>query len=293
MLKQDVESILEKADYDYAGCSGCFDIIARKTDTLLLKVLENVDSIQKEQAANLKVLAQTLVASPAIIGLWTRRERLCNDIVYDRFDIPTFTPHTLENVLVKDIWPFICRFRGGFFAEIDPDRLRAKREQLGLSQSQLARKAGVTKKNIYEHESKRMPTRYDTVKRLERIVGELSEPLSFWDIEFAIAKTEPRGKFEKSVSKDLERIGFDTNFVYQTPFNIVANTERFLLLSDAEENPRRAEKNEKHLLSFSEITEKPILVVTKTKINMGLPVLEEKELKTMTKKEVMKVVKGW
>lgn len=295
MLRQEIEIILEKADYEHAGYSGCFDIIAKKSGMLLLKVLANVDSVQKRQAENMKVLSQALPASPAIIGLWTRREKLHDNIVYDRFDIPAFTPATLENILVNDVWPRIRSSKGGLFAQIDRKKLRERRERLGLSQSRLAKKARVTKKSIYEHEKERMPARYDTVKRLELLLGEVTEPLSFWGVEF-VDEAGAESTFERAISKDLEHIGFDTRFVHQTPFNIIAETgykRRFLLLSDAEENPRKAEKNEEYLASFSEIAGKPILVITKRKADIKLPAVEEKDLRTMTKQDVIRAVRKW
>lgn len=294
MLQQDVKGILEKADYEYAEYSGCFDIVAsRRSELLILKLLENVDSLQNEQAANMKVLSCGLGASPALIGLRTRRERLYDDIVYDRFEIPTFTPRTLENVLVNGMWPALYRFRGGFFSQIDPERLREKRNASGLSQSQLAKRSDVTKKNIYEHERKRSVAKRETVLRIEKIIGSVSEPINFWDMKMSAEKAHPKHSFEKSVSHELRLIGFKTSFVYQTPFNIIASERKFMLLSDAEENARKAEKNEKYLLSFSRVVDKPVLVVTKRKADLSLPTVQERDIKNMTKKELIRAVKGW
>lgn len=296
MLKQEIWSMLEKADYDVAEYSGCFDIIAKRSDLLLLKVLENVDSLQKEQAENLKILSKSLVASPAVIGRWTRTERLYDDVIYERFDIPAFTPRTLESILIGNTERVVYRFKGGIFAEVSPEKLRRRRLQLGITQEELARKARVTKKNIYEHEKNRMLARYDSVKRLERLLGDISEPARFWDREFETARNTPKGAFEKTVSKDLRSIGFGTDVVYQSPFNIIAQScdkRNFLILSDAESDLRKAEKNGTHLLQFAEVTEKHVLMITKRKIDVELPVIEEREIRTMTKRDVIKVVKDW
>lgn len=293
MLKHDVEGILEKADYDYSEYRGCFDIIAKRSEILLLKVLENVDSLQKEQAANMKILARSLFASPAVVGLHTRKENLYDDIVYDRFDIPTFTPKTLENILVRHNWPLIYRFRGGLFAEVDSEKLREGRKQLGLSQSQLAKKVKITKKSVYEHEKKKMLLHFDTAKRLEKLIGKITSPMSFWEAGFPEERKSPITRFEREISEDLKRMGFETDLIHQAPFNIIAKTQKFLVFSDAEENPRQIEKNEDYLVKFSEIVEKPVLVITKKKVDIGLPVVDEREIKSMTKRDIIRAVEGW
>lgn len=294
MLKQKIGMILEKADYEYSEYSGCFDIIAKKQELLLLKILENVDSFQEEQSENLKTLSANLDASPAVVGLWTRREKLHDNVIYDRFDIPTFTPRTLENILVHNVKPLIYRFRGGFFADVDPELLRESREEKGMSQSELAEKIGATKKSVYEHESRAMRARYAVAKKIERILGSVTRSIDFTSFSFEETSKEPRAAFEKSISSELKRKGFGTSFVYQAPFNIIAKThekKEFLVFSDAEENPRRIEKNEEYMLAFSEITEKPVIVITKKRMELEIPVIPADELKEMTKRDIVKTAK--
>jgi putative transcriptional regulator len=154
-IMNDVEKSLERGGFEHCRCEGCFDIAARRDFTIFLKVLNNVDSIQESQANNLKIISKGFDAAVAVVGLRTRRESLRDNVVYERFDIPTFTPPTLENIIANDRLPYIYRRRGGFFAEIDPARLKAGRQKAGLSQAGLADRVGVTKKNIYEHERAR------------------------------------------------------------------------------------------------------------------------------------------
>ncbi len=293
MLIEEVERILEKADYEYSEYSGCFDIIAKRQELLLLKVLDNVDSFQEEQSENLKTLSSNLDASPALIGLWTRREKLCNNIIYERFDIPTFTPRTLENILVWGMNPVIYRYRGGLFSEIDPKLLKERRLEKNISQSGLAEKIGVTKKSIYEHESRKMKARREVVVKMERVLGLVTSAVDFTSFSFEDVRKEAKTSFENRISSELKRKGFDTSFVYQTPFNIIAKTHDrgFLVFSDAEESEKRIQKNEEYMLSFSDITKKPVVVVTKKRMDLEVPVIPADELREMTKKDIMKTVK--
>ncbi|MBI4018300.1 MAG: helix-turn-helix domain-containing protein [Candidatus Aenigmarchaeota archaeon] len=294
MLREKVGGILEKAEYEYSEYSGCFDIVARKEEILLLKVLENVDSFQEEQAENLKTLSANLEGSPALVGLCTRREKLQDNIIYERFEIPAFTPRTLENILVHNVHPVMYRFRGGFFAEINPQELRREREEKELTQSELAAKVGVTKKSIYEHEQKRMMARYDIARKMEKLLGPVINGIDFTSFSFNAPERHAKTSFERDISSELKRKGFGTDFIYQTPFNIIAKIygkERFLVFSDAEENVRRIEKNEEHMLAFAEITEKPVIVVTRKRMELEVPVIPTEELREMTRRDIVRAAK--
>src|SRR3989339_1447307 len=144
MLDRKVESILETNGYDCCWWHGCFDVAARKDEFMLLKVLDNIDSFQEEQARNLRILSEKLDASISVVGTHTRHEILDDNVIYERFSIPTFTPDTLESILHSN-YPMNFRTKGGMFREIDPQALRSGREAMGLSQSELASSVGIMK----------------------------------------------------------------------------------------------------------------------------------------------------
>src|SRR3989338_7517700 len=140
MLIRTVEKILEDHNYKYYEWRGCFDIVAsNRSSTCILKILDNVDSIQEDQANNLKILSSNISAFTAIIGTHTRRDTLEDEILYERYGIPTMTPDTFSDILYEKM-PHVYRTRGGLFIEIDPIKLRQARKKTGLSQKQLADK---------------------------------------------------------------------------------------------------------------------------------------------------------
>ena len=290
-LQNKIMELMEDNDYDYFSYSGCFDILARKDEIFLLKLLNNIDSFQQEQADNLKVISKNLEAKPFVVGSKTRREVLEDNIIYERFNIPAITPNTLENIIHSKI-PKISRFRGGLFVNINPQKLKEKREKAGLSQSELARKVGITKKSIYEHEHREMKADYETVKLLEKMIGNVSDPAntSLGDIDI---KNKPKENFEKSIAAYLKKMGFDVSFVSQTPFNIIAK-EEFIIFSDAENSKSVIEKNSVYMKEFSDITGKSVLVIAKEEINAEIPSLQEKELKELhSSKDIRKFLRKW
>jgi len=288
-LRKCVEDILERNGFDYYGYYGCFDIIARRKQIILIKILGNVDSFQEEQAKNLKIISRSLNATASLIGTHTRREKLKDNVIYERFDIPAFTPNTLEHIVSNDL-PIIQRNRGGYFAKVSSEKLRANRNNKDITQTELADMVGITKKSIYEHESRDMDMQYDIAVKIEKIVGNIILPTNI-NVEFKNIENRPHDRFEKIVSNDLSKLGFKTDFVYKTPFNIIAKETQFLLFSDADENEKHIERNIPYMEGFSKISKKPVLIITKNESAFGLPTIEERELKEITKKELKKIVK--
>ncbi len=290
MLINEIEEILEENGYRYCEYSGCFDIAARRESLMLFKVLTNIDSFQEEQADNLKVLSSSLDAKSFLVGLHTRRERLSDNVIYDRFDVPTVNPCTLGRILHGSM-PSVYRFRGGLFAETDPAKLRKAREDSGLSQLQLAQAAGITKKSVYEHESKRMGMVKETAVRLEKILGaRLISTVSLPDYD--AEEMTPKSTFENRVSRNFRRMGFDTGSVYQSPFNMIASGS-IMLLSDVEESQKKARKNASHMENFSKLSKKSALIVTKEEANFDVPTVREKDLAEMKSRDIIRLIREW
>src|SRR3989338_6268785 len=182
-MMPEIENALEENNYDYCLYSGCFDIVANKMNNLtenilLLKVLENIDSFLEDQADNLSAISNNINDNALLVGKKTRTEKLQNNIVYERFNIPTVNVHTLEMILEGNV-PYIFRTRGGLFSEINPEKLKNARKAAGLSQKGLADEVGITKKSVYEHESRRMRAGLDIAEKLEQFLDEeITEPVS-------------------------------------------------------------------------------------------------------------------
>ncbi len=291
MLINRVEGILEDGGFDYCSSEGCFDIAAHRDFTLFLKVLENVDSIKAEHAKNLKILSETFGASVALIGLHTRRENLRDNIVYERFDIPAFTPATLESIVVNEVMPLLYRFKGGLFADVNPEKLRTKREKAGFTQKELAEQVGITKKNVYEHERVKKKALYDHVKIIEKLIGNITDSANI-RTSFREESNIPKDGFEKIVFRDFKKMGFSSGLVYKSPFNIVVKNREIMILSKADENKRRIEKDVPHIISISDVIDVPAIAVTREDMELDIPSIQEKDLREMRSvREIRKMLK--
>lgn len=285
-LKKDVEKFLEEAGYVICEYRGCFDIAAKKDKLLLIKVLSNIDSFLPEQAKNLKIISTNLSANPMIVGQTMTREKLKEGIVYERFDVPTVSIGTFENLICNRIFPRMYRDRGGLYVEVDSDVLKERRQRKNLTQMELAEMVGINKKVIYEHEKKSLRMLLDIADKLEGILNKRiiksAEPFKRFE-----EHGEPKSNMEKSVGSDLKKLGFEVDYVKQTPCDVLAK-EKSTILSKIEPSKRKLKRSAETLRGFVRVTKRPaILLTTDVKVEdlLGIPVIRMKKLKEIEDKE--------
>jgi len=100
-------AILAKGGFDISPMmslrSVCFDVVGRKGDTLLIiKILSNVDAFSRENAEEMKVLAEMLHACPLLIGERSSSGLLEPGIVYSRFNIQIISNETLADHILEN-----------------------------------------------------------------------------------------------------------------------------------------------------------------------------------------------
>jgi len=100
-----------------------FDIVARRDRSLLLvKVLTNVDAFSKENADDMKTLAEALSGSPLLVGERSGAGEIEEGIVYSRFNVPIISLRTLTELLWENVPPFIFAAPGGLYVKLDQHR---------------------------------------------------------------------------------------------------------------------------------------------------------------------------
>ena len=130
----------------------CFDVLARRNEQILLiKVLEDVNSISRQYAEEMISIASYINASPLIIAE-KAGGKLEDNIVYSRFDMYTLNLNTFLNC-INNKFPFIKRSQAGLTASIVGKKLKEKREELGYSLNALSKKLGVTSRMVMKYEN--------------------------------------------------------------------------------------------------------------------------------------------
>jgi len=283
-LADKTEQLLEENGWVTARYHGCFDIAAKKRQTILVKILQNIDALSAEQAKNLRIIAESVGGSALLVGEQTRIERLKDGTVYERFEIPTVNFSTFERLITEGVMPSIYRDKGGLYVRVDSEALREARGEKGLTQRELAELVGVNKKSIYEHERNELRMAIRIAEKLEDALGrKLVKEIDVIRKIVTPQENGPKDVLEKDVGGKLRRIGFDVKYVGSAPFDILAK-EKALLLSDVEADKRKLLKRAPALSGFAAVTQKPALLITE-KIKgdelEGIPIIRRSELKEM------------
>jgi putative transcriptional regulator len=233
-------AILAKAGFDISSSlnlrSICFDIVGRKDEKLLIiKVLSNVDAFSRENAEDMKVLADALRATPLLIGETSSSGQLETGIVYSRFKIPIISNETLGEHLLEEVPPFIFAAPGGLYVKIDGDRLRGIRESESISLGTLAEITGVSRRTIQMYESG-MGAMIEAAIRLEEFLQvPIIEPVDPFEY---VSKKKPEDYEVKdgkqTDSKALNRlleIGFGITPVTKSPFEAISRSRQTVFLT--------------------------------------------------------------
>src|SRR3989442_1598825 len=150
----------------------CFDFVARRDDTLLIvKVLQNVDALNKATAHELLEVARILEASPLVVGERSGTGSLEDGVIYTRFGVSILSRRTLGEFLEGGVPPFLYSAPGGLYVRLDADALRRLREERQVSLGTLADIAGVTRRTIQMY-LEGMSATMEVAMRLEEFLNE-------------------------------------------------------------------------------------------------------------------------
>ena len=261
-----------------------FDFVARRDNLLLIiKVLNNVDALSKEVTEELISVAKYLEGVPLVIGRRNSFSMLDDDVVYFRHGVPIITYETLKNYL-QGMPPIICAAPGGFYVNINGERLRRMRVERGISIGQLAMIAGVSRRAIRLYE-KGERTTIEVAEKLAEFLGdEFIEPVDFMKI---VEKEKVEIKeMRDEIFSMLRHLGAFILPTTRSPFNAIGEVikEKFI----AGINERRVKEKARIVFNISKVTEKHsvFFLDSCSKKNVeGVPVIEKEELKKINEPE--------
>ena len=246
----------------------CFDILARRNEQILLiKVLEDANSISREYTEEMNSVASYIGASPLIVAD-KAGDKLEENVVYTRFGIYTLNFDTLCSC-ISNKFPFIKRSQAGLTASVVGEKLKEKREELGYSLNALSKKIGVTSRMIIKYENENSEITVNRAKKLYDIFGHQV----FNEVNIFSRHNQLQGKFETSVSKKYVELGFDAAETKKTPFDIIAKKGSEIILTEV------SDKVNPQMQSLSKLLEADNLVIFSKKKPKNIP--------SMTKKEFM------
>jgi len=215
-----VTQVLEGARYSVIKhFTSCFDVAAIGRKRLVVKALNNVDGLRPEYARDLNGLSQGLGLSPVVVGVKTKRTKLEDNVLYERFGIPVLSVGTFK-LFVEGEQVFPVYSRGREIVSFDPSVFRRVREEKGLSLSEMAEALGVSKEAVYLYERGSL--------RMRREVADVFK--SLFDVDIALAPERHSVVDEFPVCSGLSTLlsSFDLKVreFQKTGFDVVAFDDR-------------------------------------------------------------------
>lgn len=288
-----------------------FDIAARRDGQLfIVKVLTNVDGLNEPVATELRTIAQFLEAVPLVVGERSSSRDLEHGAVYLRYGVRILTFDTLEEYLREGVEPLVYAAPGGFYVNLDGERLRGLREARGLSLGDLAQAAGVSRRAIGMYEEG-MGAMVEVAQRLEEFLDEpLVVPYRAFDTPRAGEAPAPQNEisalasaFEAAMLKSMQDLGFRVAPTARSPFSAITRqqidtthedgkarlvTERVVLTGFAADHPDAA-RRAAATANVAEVTESfGVFFVERqtTRVAIeGTPVVSREELRRVDEPE--------
>ncbi|MEM0484369.1 helix-turn-helix domain-containing protein [Pyrobaculum aerophilum] len=137
----------------------------------IMKIAKDAEEVSQSAIKDLKLLSfHTNTPSICVVSS-VKGYLLQRGVVYLRNDIVFMSLATLADIL-EGIEPIFKLNRGVITASIDGEKLRAKREQAGMSLGALAANLGVTRETVYRYERGEIEAPLKVAEKIIRIFGE-------------------------------------------------------------------------------------------------------------------------
>lgn len=220
----------------------CFELIAehltRTAPSLVIKIIENIDSIKPQFIHELKLIAGLLAAVPLLLANENRRAKLEDNVIYSRENLIAINYQTFSNVMKTPKLPLAIAKQGGFFIDIDGKKLQELRERHNLSRQDLADRLQITTKAVSQYEKNEMRTSMEHAKLFHEIFGEsVILPQNF----FETVKTNPKATildeslqrrmtakhrdFMNEVTEYVNDAGYKVFWTRNAPFDVIIYQE--------------------------------------------------------------------
>ena len=259
----------------------CFDMLARKQDRILLiKALEDANSVTKEYVDEMNMMSSYIGAVPVII-CEKAGNKLDENVIYMRFGMYTLNLDTFVNS-IRNRFPFVKRTQAGFTVSIDGNKLRKKREEMGYSLYNLSKKIGVTSRMIGQYEKGHSQV---TIAKAMKIHGIFGDNV-FNEVNIFASKREIHSKYKSDVSGKYVQLGFNASDSNKTPFDIIAKKDEEIILTSV------GDKTRKDFASLSKLLDADNLIIFNKKKPKNVPAITKKEFLEFEKaNELIKFLK--
>ncbi|MEE9378800.1 MAG: helix-turn-helix domain-containing protein [Candidatus Lokiarchaeia archaeon] len=319
-ILQRIDLLLKKANYETLALGNftakkskfCFDLLVRKDDLVFsVKIFPNIDNINPNVIRDIKSLSTILKSKPLLIGIKNRYQKLEDNTIYIREELPFITLNTFENIL-DDKYPHILARRGGGVVFLDGNLMKTLREDHTITRKELSEKLGVTKRTLCAYENESMRPSEKIAKKILEILenNDIFKKINIfgWPIKEDINKIEilegkELSEFETHVQDIIKDIGLSSYWykkgsipfklsLYSTSDKIEAEGFYPLFSGISEEQGKINEMSFKCLKMFTDLFHKTSLFIIDNGIKIPeafqkdkIPIVKIKKLEKVDNEE--------
>lgn len=259
----------------------CFDALARNGPVILLiKLLEDANSISPQFAEEMKRISSYVNGSPLIIA--EKAGTILEDnVVYSRFGVYTLNFNTFKSS-IHHKYPFIKRSQAGLTASVIGKKLKEKREELGLSLNNLSKRIGVSTRMVSKYEEGNVEVTLNNAFKIYDLFGhDVFNKINIFSVD-----TNIDTDLKSDLTRHYSDMGFDALGTRRAPFDIIAKKDKEIILTEVGDKA----KTEMH--SISRMVDADSLVIFEKNKPKDIPAVTKKEFMDFEKaNELIKFLK--
>jgi putative transcriptional regulator len=293
------ENILEKAGFQRSKrCTSrpsCFDFAAQKDEKLaFIKVYANIGNVSAKDASELQTISKCFSSTHLIIGEKTRRKPLEDDTVYSRYNIYAINPKTLEDVVLRGMYPLVEAGPGGYYIKLDGNLIREKRQERELSVGKMAEMMGISRRTLYGYERGMAKASVSAAYKLEWVLGipvvqfiDVLQPASDEAGFFAAAKRIiVKHRSLQTVFRKFAQFNFRVAYTGRAPFDFIvqcSGKELKIIGGVADKKEQNVDPRTEEIISLGKvINAQPVFITDGEKIpNNNIPLIHNEDLVKM------------
>ncbi len=208
----------------------CIDVVSRKRDrTVILKLVDNIDSVTRDEAATLKKLNNFFDAEVFVVFRTYKGGKAEKDMMFTRHGVDCIAENTLEDVLNRGAVPRAHRFIGERY-RVEPGELSRLRKLRSMSMSALSSQTSLSKDTIYRYEKGKSFATAASVRKLEK----------FFNTGITVNEGAQRQKQSYKYAKLNKSLDVDFMNIDSSPFYMLGKKHsRYEVGSDSDDRTMR------------------------------------------------------
>lgn len=261
----------------------CFDLAGKGHGLFfLVKVLNNIDALREEQALELKKLSSLFAAIPMVVGEKSKAFSLKENSVYERYGINVLSFRGFSELLEENL-PSIRVFKGKEIVELDPEKLRQRRKEMGFTLEEIAQKIDSTVESVHRYE-KGANVSLGKAEALEDLLG----TSLIKKIDLLKGEKQEKNVFDSDIEDEclgkIQGLGVELSVFKHAPFR--ASVKKETLIIGKGNTKIEIRKKAVELIHAKNVFGSSPLILAKEssqKAVGNVPVIEEEELESMSR----------